>query len=127
MLLLCRNSIRIVPEIQAIDIFIIEPYSDMMRVIHGLTGPGVQRETPGYHLTIRGIDGIENGFFQGVGINEFSERLTTRFDDHLAVHRVLDDLHRGHWPFGGILVFGGSFPRPRLVWNLSIKIQAKAR
>ncbi len=54
----CGDRIGVVPDIQAVDIFRIEPEADVMRMIDGFAGAGLERETTGDQLAIGCIDGI---------------------------------------------------------------------
>ena len=56
--LVCGDRVGVVPEVEAIDILIVKPKSDMMGMVGGVAGAGPERESAGDGLTVGGIDGI---------------------------------------------------------------------
>jgi len=60
-----------------------------MRVIHRFTGAGCQRKSAGDELAVGGVDGIEDGFGEGVGIEEGGEGFAGGGDGDVGAGWVL--------------------------------------
>jgi len=88
----CGNGVGVVPKVEAVDILIIKPQSDMMGMVGGVTGARLERESAGDDLTVGGIDGIEDGLLERIGVDESSEGDAACGDDNSMVSRVLYDL-----------------------------------
>src|SRR5260370_39488926 len=59
------DGVGIVPEIDAIDVFIVEPKTGVVRMIDALAGALIEREAASDDGAFGGAQWIENGFFQG--------------------------------------------------------------
>lgn len=70
-----RDRIGVIPEIKPVDILIVEPEPDMMGMIDGFARAGFYREAAGNQLFIAGVDWIEHGFLERIGVHEGGKRL----------------------------------------------------
>ena len=59
-----------------------------MRMIDGFARPGRQRESAGDQLAVGGVDGIEDGLFQRIGIDKSGEGVAVGSDGDVAMSRV---------------------------------------
>jgi hypothetical protein len=87
------DSVRIVPEVETVDVFIIEPKPDMMGMVGGIAGARLERKAAGDDLAIGGIDGIENRFFKGIRVEKGRERDGAGGDDDASMGWVGGDLN----------------------------------
>ena len=69
------DGVGIVPEIEAIDAFIVEPETGMMGVIDAFAGALLEREAASDGGAFSRAERIEDGFFQRGGPNVGGERL----------------------------------------------------
>src|SRR6266404_5634161 len=70
------DGVGIVPEIDAVDAFIVEPKAGVVRVIDAFAGALLERKAASNNRALGGSQGIENGFFERRGPNVGSERLS---------------------------------------------------
>src|SRR5216683_7655056 len=69
------DGVGIVPEIDAIDVFIVEPKAGVVRMIDALAGVLLERKAASDDGAVGGAQRIENGFFKRGGPDIGSERL----------------------------------------------------
>ena len=62
---LLRDGIRIVPEINVVDISVVKPKAVVVGMVHPFAGPGGEGKTPGNFCAVGGEDREQNWFFQG--------------------------------------------------------------
>src|SRR5262249_34043295 len=72
-------AIRVIPEVDSIDIPVVEPQSNVVRMVDALAGSGIEREAASDNGASRRPERIEDGLFDSVGPDVGGERL--------AVHR----------------------------------------
>src|SRR6266850_411708 len=70
------DGVGIVPEIDAVDAFIIEPKAGVMRVIDAFAGALLERKAASDDGALGGTQRIQNGFFERGGPDVGSERLS---------------------------------------------------
>src|SRR5258708_22202700 len=69
------DGVGIVPEIDAIDVFIVEPKAGVVRMIDALAGALLEREAASDDGAVGGAERIKNGFFKRGGPDVGSEGL----------------------------------------------------
>ena len=74
--------IRVIPKIETVDIFIIEPKAKVMGMVDGLAGARFEGETAGDQLSVGCIYRVENRLFQGIGVNKGGKGFTACCDRH---------------------------------------------
>src|SRR5258708_38228084 len=75
MFLFCRDGVRIIPEVQSVDILIGEPKAQVVRMVDRISGTGLYGESPGDDLTVGRIDGIKHRLLERIRINKFGKWL----------------------------------------------------
>src|SRR6266849_2131869 len=70
------DGVGIVPEIDAVDAFIVEPKAGVVRVIDSLSGALLERKAASEDRALGGSQGIKNGFLECRGPDVGSERLS---------------------------------------------------
>src|SRR6266850_617959 len=78
------DGVGIVPEIDAVDVFIVEPKSGVMRMIDAFAGALFEGEATSDNGSFGAAQGIENGFFQRSGPDIGGEGLAVNGDIHTA-------------------------------------------
>src|SRR5215470_11020282 len=63
------DAIGVVPEIDPVDVSVVEPEPDMVRVVDALARPRVEREPSGHNGAGRCPQRIKNRLFQRIGPN----------------------------------------------------------
>src|SRR3954463_13668359 len=88
-----RNRKRIIPEVETIDIFKIEPQSNMMRMIGWITRLGIQRITTSDHGTICCANRVEDWLLKCIRIKECSKWFSSNQHIHFISALVFYHLH----------------------------------
>src|SRR6185437_8918519 len=83
-----RDSIGVVPEIQTVHLFIIEPKTKMMGMVDGFARARADGKAACDQLAVGSIYGVQHGLLQAVGIYKGGEGLTACGDDHTRVGRI---------------------------------------
>src|SRR5262249_53132882 len=90
-LVLRLDGIRVVPEIDSVNVAIVEPEADVMGVVGSLTWRG--RESSRHELALGGPEGEEYRLLERRWIHVRGEGLAVDKNIHFAVARVTDQLN----------------------------------
>ena len=74
------DGVGIIPEVDAVDVFVVEPEAGMMGMIDAFAGALLEREAASDYGAFGGAEWIEDGFFERSGPDVRSERLAVDGD-----------------------------------------------